>query len=83
MTTVSTLVPGPSTSSKADAWPKKPSMLRQALHALLEARQRQADRELAQILSRRGGLMGQSEANGFQASRRTDPFHTLPALKSD
>jgi hypothetical protein len=53
------------------------------LHAVVEARQRQADREVAEILSRQGGIMAHSDAKGLQSGRRTYPFHELPALKSN
>ena len=62
MATVSTLPPAGSTlSNREDSTPAAapPSLFARMLHALMEARQRQADREIAEILSRRGGAMAE------------------------
>jgi hypothetical protein len=83
MTTVSTIIQAPSESFRADATTRPLSLLRRVLQAFVEARQRQADRLVAEILSRQGGIMAHSEANERQSGRRTFPFHQLPALKSD
>ena len=48
-----------------------PGLFARMLHALMEARQRQADREIAEILFRRGGAM--AEPGQFRPGRRPNP----------
>ena len=74
MATVFTLPPAGSTlSSREDGAPAPaaPGLFARILQALMAARQRQADREIAEILSRRGGAM--AEEGVFGPSRRPYP----------
>ena len=74
MATVFTLPPAGSTLSSPKnriAAVATPGLFRRMLLALMEARQRRADREIAEILSRRGGVM--AEADAFRPVRRPYP----------
>ena len=74
MATVFPLPPAGSTLSHGeDSTPAaaSPGRFARILHALMEARQRQADREIAEILSRRGGAM--AEPGQFRRGRRPNP----------
>ena len=56
----------------------KPNLFRRIFDALIEARQRQADRVIAEILARRGGVMADSGAP--PPARQYRPGR-LPALR--
>jgi hypothetical protein len=61
------------TTGGAGVTPKSRSgtgMFRRALEALMAARQRQADREIAEILARRGGVIGTSLPDAARKTRR-------------
>ena len=51
----------------------RPALLRRVLARLIEARQRQADREIQEILRRRGGVMADDAA--FPLPRRLERMH--------
>jgi hypothetical protein len=53
--------------------PTRGSLLRRALARLIEARQRQADREIGEILRRRGGVM--AEDGAFPLTRRPERLY--------
>ena len=69
MPAVLSLPPGGSTHAKPGI--AKPGVFRRFLVSLMAARQRQADREIAEILARRGGVMGISEG---RPPRRFRPY---------
>ena len=66
-------------ADRAAAFPK-PGLWRRAYDALMESRQRQADREIAEILARRGGIMADPALTAaFQAGRRRPG--QMPAIR--
>ena len=65
--------------SRASGTPaKRPGVFRRALIAIMEARQQKADREIAEFLGRRGGVMAQSLGG---ARIRSRPYAELPAMQ--
>ena len=74
MATVFRLPPAESafaSPGQATAPAATPGLFRRVLLALMEARQRRADSEIVEILSRRGGSM--AEAPGFRPVTRRNP----------
>ena len=65
MATVSTVTQDALDLSGARSAATKPGIISRFFNAIIDARQRQADRELAQILSRRGGIMAPDEPNAL------------------
>ncbi len=73
-------------ASQLHAAPRSPEIMRKAglfrriVRAVMDARQRQADREIREILQRRGGVMCDSleRPDGHQ---RRKPLRRLPALQ--
>ena len=63
--------------AKKAAMAGKPNLFRRIFDALIEARQRQADRVIAEILARRGGVMADS---GALLPARQHRGGRLPAL---
>ena len=61
----------------------KHSLFARLMRAFMEARQRQADRDIAEILARRGGIM-KDALEGNQCTQSRDyPFRALPAVRPD
>jgi hypothetical protein len=56
-------------------------LFRRFASALMAARQRQADREIAEILGRRGGVMADACTDARAAQRRY-PYAAMPAFRS-
>jgi hypothetical protein len=54
----------PASPEQTQAATAAPGLFRRILLALMEARQRQADREIAEILARRGGVIGRAGPTG-------------------
>lgn len=56
-------------------------LLARLMRALMEARQRQADRDIAEIVARRGGIMKDALEGRVCGQSRAFPFHALPAVR--
>ena len=55
-------------------------ILRRAFRSLIEARQRKADSEIAEILARRGGAMRDELEAAPHRNGRTYPFTPMPGM---
>jgi ATPase subunit of ABC transporter with duplicated ATPase domains len=70
--------------SHRQARPTRSSAIARLLNRLSAARQGKVDRDIAEILQRRGGVMARTETGMGDLSggqRPAYPFHGLPALR--
>ena len=64
--------------------PNRAGFFTRLVQAIMQARQRAADREIAEILGRRGGIMrDELESGAAPAVGREYPFRQLPSLNSE
>lgn len=84
MTSPVTISPTPELVAEASRHPRKPSFLARVLNAAMAARQRQADREIAELVARRGGIMtDELERQLARASYRSHSFHAPKASRPE
>ena len=72
-----------STTPSRGASTGKHSILARLMRLIMEARQRQADRDIAEILARRGGIMKDALEGSQGGQSRVYPFAALPAVTPD
>lgn len=62
---------------------RKHSLLVRLMRAVFEARQRQVDRDIAEILARRGGIMKDALDGSRAGQSRAYPFRAWPAVRPE
>jgi hypothetical protein len=75
--TLSATSPHPTLSATRGARRTSSSFLSKVLASVTAARQKRAERDIAEILHRQGGVMSSRGVVG-----RSYPFHSLPAVSS-
>lgn len=77
---MATVLTAPYLSARSRPGEKRPGLLSRCVSALMEARRQKAERDIAEILARRGGIMRDEFARGsLRAPSRSYPFRNVPS----